>query len=132
MRRVALVIALLAAIALPGVVTAGSSGCSLVITPPAGSPTDVYRFSVSDVPVDANGGSIEVRTVIRKLGTREGSVIFAFLIPGVTEFYVDYHVGEPGEPAPDPLSAGRYQVVVSTPHLSGPDGCHTVGQFVVR
>lgn len=39
----------------------------------------------------ARFGSVEVRTDIRRLGTREGSIIFAFLIPGVTEFYVDYN-----------------------------------------
>lgn len=64
-------------------------------------------------------GSVEVQTVIRRLGTREGSVIFAFLVPGVTEFYVDYNFAYPEEPAPDPLAPGRYHVSVTTPHIRG-------------
>ena len=131
MRRIALVFALLATMLVPGSVAAGSARCSLVISPTAGSPTDAYRIAVSNVPVDPNGGSVEVRTDIRRLGSREGSIIFAFLIPGATEFFFDYHVAYPDEPAPDPLAPGRYQVTVSTPHISGPDACHAVGQFLV-
>jgi len=131
MRRIALVFALLVAMLLPGSVAAGSERCSFAISPAAGSPTDAYRIMVSKVPVDPSGGSVEVRTDIRRLGSREGSIIFAFLIPGATEFFFDYHVPYPDEPAPDPLAPGRYQVTVSTPHISGPDACHAVGQFLV-
>jgi hypothetical protein len=132
MRRIALVFALLAALLAPASVSAGSDKCSLTISPTSGSPTDVYRFTVSDVPVDPAGGSVEARIDIRRLGTREGSVYFVFLIPGVTQFYVDHNAAAPEEPAPDPLPVGRYLVEVVTPHLSGPTACHAMGQFVVR
>lgn len=131
MHRIALVVALLAAMLVPGTVAAGSGRCSFTISPTSGSPTDVYRIAVSNVPVYDNGGSIEARIDIRRLGTREGSVYFVFLIPGVTEFYVDHNYAYPEEPAPDPLAAGRYLVEVTTPHVSGPDACHAVGQFIV-
>jgi hypothetical protein len=131
MRRIALVFALLAALLAPASVAAASYRCSLTITPTAGSPTDVYRLAVSNVPVADNGGSIEARIDIRRLGTREGSVYFVFLIPGVTEFYVDHNFSYPEEPAPEPLATGRYLVEVTTPHFKGPDACHAMGQFVV-
>ena len=44
----------------------------------------------------------------------------------------DDYYAYPEEPAPDPLATGRYLVEVTTPHLSGPDACHAIGQFVVR
>lgn len=68
------------------------------------------------------------QTGIRRLGTREGEVIFAFLIPGATEFFVDDNVPPPGEPA-ESLAPGRYLVHVSSPHIHG--ACRAVGQFVV-
>lgn len=132
MRRIALVFALLAALLAPASVSAGSSKCSITISPTAGSPSDVYRLAVTNVPIDPNGGSVEVRIDIRRLGTREGSVYFVFVLPGLTEFYVDHHAPFPDEPPPDPLATGRYLVEVTTPHISGPGACHTVGQFVVR
>ena len=131
MRRIALIFALLTALLAPASVAAASDRCSLTITPTAGSPTDIYRLAVSNVPVADNGGSIEARIDIRRLGTREGSVYFVFLIPGVTEFYVDHNHSAPEEPAADPLPAGRYLVEVVTPHLSGRDACHAVRQFTV-
>ena len=134
MRRTALVLALLAALLAPASVAAGSERCSFTITPTSGSSTDIYRISVSNVPVVTVGGSegsVEVEIHIRRLGTREGSVIWAFLLPGVTEFSVSYPDVIPEEPAPDPLAAGRYLVEVSTPHLSGKEGCHVVRSFTV-
>jgi hypothetical protein len=131
MRRFALVVALLAAMLVPGSVAAGSDRCSFTISPTSGSPTDVYRIAVSNVPVYDNGGSVEARIDIRRLGTREGSVYFVFLIPGVTEFYVDHNYAYPEEPVRDPLAEGRYLVEVTTPHISGPDTCHAVGRFTV-
>ena len=128
MRRIALVFALLVVMLAPASASAAESRCSLTISPTSGAPTDAYRFTVSDVPVYSNGGSVEVRVDIRRLGTREGSIIFAFLIPGVTEFFVDYNVAPPGEPA-EVLAPGRYLVDVSTPHIHG--ACRAVGQFVV-
>jgi hypothetical protein len=132
MRRIALVFALLTALLAPASVAAGSDKCSLTISPTSGSPTDVFRFTVSNVPVDPNGGSVEARIDVRRLGTREGSVYFVFLIPGVTEFYVDHNYAYPEEPAPDPLATGRYLVEVTTPHMSGPTACHSIGRMDVR
>jgi hypothetical protein len=86
MRRIALVFALLAAMLVPGTVAAGSDRCSFTISPPSGSPTDVYRIAVANVPADLNGGSIEAQIHTRRLGIREGSVYFVFLVPGVTQF----------------------------------------------
>lgn len=131
MRRFALVVAMLLTMLVPGAVAAGSDRCSFTISPTSGSPTDVYRIAVANVPVDPNGGSIEARIDIRRLGTREGSIYFVFLVPGVTEFYVDHNSAYPEEPPPDPLAAGRYLVEVTTPHVRGPEACHAVGQFVV-
>lgn len=132
MRAIALVFALFAALLAPAPVSAGTDKCSLAISPTSGSPTDVYRFTVSNMPVDPNGGSVEARIDIRRLGTREGSVYFVSLIPGVSEFFVDYKYAYPEEPAPDPLATSRYLVEVTTPHLSGPTACLAVGQFIVR
>jgi hypothetical protein len=134
MRRFALVLAMLAVMLVPGSVAAGSERCSFAVTPTAGSPTDVYRITVSDVPVVIVDGSerpVEVQIHIRRLGTREGSVIWAFLLPGITEFSVNYPDIIPEEPAPEPLATGRYFVEVTTPHLQGADGCHAVEQFTV-
>jgi hypothetical protein len=130
MRRIALSLALVASLLVPSTVSAASGRCWIEIDPAVGSPTDVYRIAVHDVPVDPDGGSIEARIDIRRLGTREGSIIFAFLVPGITEFYVDYNFAWPEEPPPDPLPAGRYLVTVSTPHLHG--ACHDTGSFVVE
>ena len=130
MRRLAGVLALLVSMLVPSVVAAASERCSVVITPTMGSTTDVYRVLVSNVPVDPTGGSVEARLDIHRLGTREGSVIFAFLFPGVTEFYVDHNEAPPGEPQ-STLEPGRYLVQVTTPHLRGADACHAVARFEV-
>jgi len=130
MRRIALIVALLSTLVVPGSVAARSERCSVAIAPSVGSPTDIYRITVSNVPVIADR-SVEVRTDIRLLGTRTGAIIFAFLIPGASEFYVDYNAPLPDEP-PTALAPGRYAVEVTTPHLSGSDACHTVTQFEVR
>ena len=129
MRQVALVLTLLLATLVPGSVAAATERCSLAVSPSVGSPTDVYRIAVSGVPIDPQGGSVEVRIDIRRLGSRDGSIIFAFLIPGVTEFFVDYNQVFEGEPPPNPLAQGRYLVSASAPHING--GCRAVGQFVV-
>lgn len=132
MRRFALALALVAALLAPASVAAGSGSgrCSVDISPDAGAPTDIYRITVTNVPVDPNGGSVEVRLIIKQLGTRSGSVYFASLIPGITEFYVDHNLAPPEEPATE-IEPGRYLVDVSTPHIHGAGGCHTIGQFVV-
>ncbi|MBA2382795.1 MAG: hypothetical protein H0V73_11860 [Chloroflexi bacterium] len=130
MRRIAIIFSLTLGMLLPGAVSAAAQRCSVSITPAAGSPTGVYRIAVGGVPVDQAGGSVEVRLDLRRTGSRDGSIYFVFLIPGVTDFYVDHNVAYEGEPPPDPLVPGRYLVQVDTPHLRG--GCHTVGQFVVE
>ena len=132
MRRSALLFALLASLLVPASVSAASERCAMDVSPSAGSPTDPYRIAVTNVPVDPLGGSIEARIQIRRLGTREGSIIFAFLVPGVTEFFVDYNAPFPEEPPSDPLPQGRYLVTLTTPHLSGADACHAVGMFEVE
>lgn len=129
MRRVALVVALVFSLLIPASVgAAGSDRCSVSISPKVALPTDIVTIQVSSVPVDPDGGSIEVEIHVRRLGTREGSIFWSFLVPGITEFFVNYNEAPPGEPASVPLAAGRYQVDVST-HVRG---CYAVGQFVVR
>jgi len=129
MRRAAIILSLVITVLLPGSVAARASRCSIDVTPSVGSTTDVYRITVSNVPVDPAGGSIEVRADIQRDGTRDRSTFFAVLVPGATQFYFDYHVAYPGEPAPDPLLPGRYRVSAETSHLVG--GCHAVAQFEV-
>jgi len=129
MSRFVLSLALVASLLVPASASAATARCSVTVSPDTGSPTDVYRILVSNVPVEPDV-SVEVRVDVRLLGSRSGSIYFAFLIPNVTEFYVDHNVTSPGEPAPDPLAVGRYQVLVSTPHLKG--GCRAVGGFVVE
>ena len=128
MRRfIPLLAALLILGALPGVAAAASDKCSIEATPAAGGPTDVFRITGSNFPVDPNGGGIEVRIDIKRLGTRSGSIYFLFLIPGTTEFYVDLNQAAPGEPV-EPVEPGRYLVLAQTAHLAG---CHAVDMFVV-
>jgi hypothetical protein len=127
MRRVALVFALLATLIAPATATAAGGGCAVTVTPSVGTSSDIYTITVSDVPV-LEGGAVEVQINIRRLGTRTGSVIWAFLIPGVTEFSVVYPDVLAGEEPPTP---GRYQLVVTTPHLSGAQACHSIGQLLV-
>ena len=136
MRRIALSLALIAALLAPASVAAapaagsGSGRCSVEISPEAGAPTDIYRITVTNVPVAPDGNWIEVRLIIKQLGTRGGSVYFATLVPGTTVFYVDHNQAPPEEP-PTEIATGRYLVDVSTPHIHGAGGCHTMGQFVV-
>ena len=129
MRRLMLLLAVLAlAAAFPSSVAAASDRCSIEISPTSGGTTDVYRLTAANVPVDPNGGSIEFRVDVHRLGTREGSVYFVFLIPGTTEFFLDLNQAAPGEPV-EPLAEGRYLVRAETPHLSG--GCHATDRFTV-
>lgn len=114
--------------ALPGVAAADTSKCSIEVTPAAGGPTDTFRVTASNFPVDPNGGGIEVRIDVKRLGTRTGSIYFLFLVPGVTEFYLDLNQPAPGEPV-EPMEPGRYLVLAQTAHLAG---CHAVDHFVVE
>lgn len=126
-RTILLLVALLIAAVFPAVTSAASSQCSIEVAPAAGAPTDVYRVSATNFPVDPNGGSIEVRIDVRRLGTREGSIYFLFLVPGTTEFYLDINQVVPGEPV-EPMQPGRYLVVAETAHMTG---CRSVDRFTV-
>ena len=128
MRRFALLlIALLALAAAPGATLAAADRCSIEVTPASGSPTDVYRVTATDFPVHPEGGFVEVRIDVRRLGTREGMIFFLLLVPGTTDFYLDMNQTVPGEPV-EPMLPGRYLVLAQTAHMTG---CHTVDQFVV-
>jgi hypothetical protein len=129
MRRLIPLLAALSLLAsIPSTVSA-SERCTIDVTPAAGGPTDVYRVTASNVPVDPAGGSIEVRIDVHRIGTREGSVYFLFLVPGTTEFYLDLNQPAPGDPV-EPMTPGRYLVFAETPHLAGA-GCHAVDRFTV-
>lgn len=112
----------------PAGVAAGTARCSVSVDPAVGGPTDVYRIHVTNVPVDPDGGSVEFQLEIRRLGSREGSVYWVFLVPGVTEFYVDHNAPPPGEP-PTELAPGRYLV---SAHVSHDTGCYATARFVVE
>jgi hypothetical protein len=129
MRRLALLLTVVAIAAVfPASVAAASDRCSINVTPASGVPTDIYRITATNVPVDPSGGSVEFRVDVRRLGTREGSIFFVHLLPGTTEFYIDLNLAAPGEPV-EPLAEGRYLVTAETPH-AGP-GCHATDRFVV-
>lgn len=128
-RTIALLLALaICLILLPGPVASARTRCTIDVTPATGGPTDVYRIQASNFPLTTDGTPLEVRIDIRRLGTREGSIILVWVVPGVRDFYVDYNVFEPGEGAV-PLAPGRYLVVAETSHQRG---CHTTDRFVVR
>ncbi len=129
MRRIAISLALLASLIVPAAASAATQRCTVSISPEAGATTDVYRILVENVPV-VPGASVEVRVQVKHLGTRGGAIYFASLIPEVTEFYIDHYLSWEEVPVPDPLLAGRYLVLVSTPHLRG--GCSATGRFLVE
>ncbi len=128
MRRIALLVALVAAMLMPASVAARSTNCSLDVSPRIGTPTSIYRLTVSNVPLDPAGGSVEVQIDIHRLGTKNGALLFVFVIPGVSRFYVDYNAPIPDEPN-EPLAPGVYKLDVHTPHIGG---CQTGGIFIVR
>lgn len=128
MRRIALLLATLALITIaPATASAATERCSIEVSPASGTSTDVYRVTATNFPVDPDGGSIEVRIDVRRLGTREGSIFFLLLVPGTTEFYLDINQVAPGEPV-EPMAEGRYLVVAETAHLAG---CLATDRFVV-
>lgn len=132
MRRFALAGALLLSLVIPAAVSAAPGRCSVAISPDAGSPTDAYRITVSNMPIDPQGGSVEVRLDVGRLGSRGGTIFIVAVVPGFSEFYVDYNFSYPGEPPLDPLAPGRYQVSATTAHLAGRAACHAVAQFIVN
>jgi len=129
MRRFALSLALVASLLIPGAASAAPTQCTVSVSPSVGSPTDVYRIFVSNVPVVPDR-SVEAHVDVRRLGSRDGSIYFVFLFPGVTEFYIDHNLGYPDEEAPPPLTPGRYQVMVSTPDIRG--ACNAISTFIVQ
>ena len=126
MRRIVLLVllVLVASFASTGVVSAATSRCTVDIDPSVGSVTDTYRITVSGLTPDP--GFLEVRVDVRLLGTRSGSIYFAFLVPNTSVFFID-HTGDPVQP----LEPGRYLVRVSTPHVHGAAGCHATGMFKI-
>ena len=129
MRRFALLLAALVAAAVaPAATLAAADRCSIEVTPASGSPTDLYRVTATNFPVDPEGGSVEVRIDVRRLGTRGGSIYFLHLIPGITDFYLDLNGTVPGDPV-EPMLPGRYLVVAETAHMTG---CHVVDRFMVE
>jgi hypothetical protein len=127
MRRLFVLVALLSLLIIPAPVAGASNRCSIDVTPEVGTSTTTYRITGTDFPVLPPGRSLEVRIDIRLLGTRSGSILLLFLIPGVTEFYVDLNQAPEGEPG-ETLEPGRYLVRAETPHVRG---CHTIDRFVV-
>lgn len=129
MRRFALVLALVASLLIPAAASAAPAQCTVRVSPSVGSTTDAYRILVSNVPVEADR-YVEAHVEIRRLGTRDMTIHFAWLFPGTTEFYIDHNMSYPDEEAPPPLIPGRYQVTVSTPHILG--ACNAIAMFVVQ
>lgn len=128
MRRVLMpvVLVMAASLASTGVASAASSRCTVSIDPGVGSATDNYRITVSNLTPDS--GILEVRVDVRLLGTRSGSIYLAFLIPNTSVFFIDHAAEDPSQP----FESGRYLVRVSTPHVNGAAGCHTVGLFRIE
>lgn len=93
------------------------------INPEVGSRTSTYRITVSNLPVEPNDGFLEVRVDVRGLRTHTGTIFFAFVVPGETQFSIDYNEPEGG------LARDRYLVHVRTPHIHG--ACAAVGRFRV-
>ena len=125
--RVLLLSAMLMLGLAPAGAAAASERCSIEVAPATGAPTDTYRLTATGFPVDPQGGSVEVRIDVRRLGTREGMVFFLHLVPGTTSFYLDINQLAPEEPV-DPMTFGRYQVVAETPHRAA---CHDTARFEV-
>jgi hypothetical protein len=128
MRRILLllVLVLAASLASTGVASGASSRCNVTIDPSVGFATDTYRITVSNLTPDP--GILEVRVDVRLLGTRSGSIYFAFLIPNTSVFFIDHTADDPSQP----FESGRYLVRVITPHVHGAAGCHTVGRFQIE
>jgi len=137
MRRLFVLIGLALVFALPAPAAAHvpTKGCAISVDPGRGGPRDTYRITGRHFPLAKNGGSLEVRIDVSRVvfgenGPRlEGKTIFfAFLIPGVHTFYIDYNESIEGEVSR--LRPGHYVVAAQTPHQKG---CHTVSGFdVVR
>jgi len=132
-RRLLLLVALsatiLATLGMPAAVAAAPARCAVSISPSVGSPTDAFRISVTNVPVDPDG-VIEADVIVKNASDRSTTFYFAWLIPGVTEFYIDHNYVYEGEEQTY-LAPGRYTVTVETPQVVGPTACHAIGWFTV-
>jgi hypothetical protein len=124
-----LALSLLAVLA-PSTTFAATDRCAVSVEPAGGTVNDVYRITVSDLPVDPDD-FLEVRLDVRRLGSRAAWTFVVFVVPGASEFYVDFNQGvnDPDEPPAEPLLPGRYLVDASTPHLAG--ACYAVGKFMI-
>jgi hypothetical protein len=137
MRRLALVMAVIAAALLPPAAASAhtiSKPCDISVMPGRGGPRDVYRIMGRNFPEEKNGGSLEVQIhVSRVVYTADGpslkmkTLYFVFLIPNIHAFYVDFNAPMEGES--NRLKPGHYVVAAETPHQRG---CHTTTGFDVR
>lgn len=137
MRRLFILTALVVAMAIPSPAAAHepTRRCSVSVDPGRGGPRDVYRITGRNMPLEENGGSLEVQIDISRVvfddeGQRlELQTIFvAFLVPNIHRFYVDYN--EQDEESTSRLRPGHYVVAMETPHQKG---CRSVTGFdVVR
>ena len=103
--------------------------CEVTVRPAVGSPTQVFRIIVNNVPIDPTGGSVEVDVVVQRIHSSGGTIYFAFVVPFGTKFYIDHNQSFPGEPQ-SKLAEGRYVISVTTPHIAK-KGCHSSGAFIV-
>ncbi|MDL2335740.1 MAG: hypothetical protein QFC55_06900 [Chloroflexota bacterium] len=136
MRRLFVLIGLLAALALPAPAAAHvpTHPCSVSVDPSRGSRSDVYRITGTHFPLPVSGPSLEVQIDIMRVVFDDNgerleikSIMWLSLIPGGHTFYVDYPDQAEGATR---LKPGHYVVGVETPHQKG---CRTVTGFdVVR
>ncbi len=136
MRRLFVLVGLLAALALPAPTAAHvpTRPCSVSVDPSRGSRSDVYRITGKHFPLPDSGPSLEVQIDIMRVAFDDNgerleikSIMWLSLIPGGHAFYVDYPDQSEGATR---LQPGHYVVGVETPHQKG---CRTVTGFdVVR
>lgn len=135
MRRLAVVLVLLSlTVAVPAPVAEAAKTCTIDVSPLRGSTHSPYRISGHHFPLSTNS-PLEVDMAVSRisynladLGHVYVTIYFVFLVPGLTDFYVDFNAASGGEPAP-PILSGRYLVQAFTPHVAG---CRTSSGFVVR
>lgn len=134
MRRLFLLVGLLAAFALPAPAAAHtpSQRCSVSVDPGRAGPRDSYRITGRHFPLPESWPSLEVQIDIMRVVFDENgerlelkSILWLSLIPGGHTFYVDYPDQTEGATR---LQPGHYVVGVETPHQKG---CRTVTGFDV-
>jgi len=134
MRRLFILIGLIAVFALPGPVAAHtpSKPCSVSVTPGHGGPRDTFRITGKHFPLPDSGPSLEVQIDIMRVVFDENgerleiqTVMWLSLVPGGHTFYVDYPDQSEGGTR---LQPGHYVVGVEASHQTG---CRTVTGFDV-